>query len=324
MYNELSNGYYTSFLKKMQQEEWVLEEVTNIIPLNIVFTYPVHWGKFKILRDFVQNFYDSVYTEQWKDSFVYSYDDNAHELSMQIDNEGFSYEWLLHIGASTKTEGERNHAGFFGEGFKIASLCALRDCEWMITMHSRDWKLEVITVPHLIDGKNVNMLAYRVEQVDNIKGSRLVIGNISEKDYKLFITVQDSFYYPQNNLFGRKIWEDSDGAVFERSDNPIHYNLPVTYKYGKKGAVFCSYQMRGTNPFPLVFCLHNYNNIDRDRNVLYTFEVNDIILQIATIVPPIVAVELLERMRLYWNSYPKCKNKIDIEGWSAVVNALIR
>ena len=32
----------------------------KIIPLNIVFTYPVHWDTFQILRDFVQNFYDSV------------------------------------------------------------------------------------------------------------------------------------------------------------------------------------------------------------------------------------------------------------------------
>lgn len=31
-----------------------------IIPLNIVTTYPVHWNKYEILRDFIQNFYDSV------------------------------------------------------------------------------------------------------------------------------------------------------------------------------------------------------------------------------------------------------------------------
>ena len=32
----------------------------KIIPLNIVLTYPVKWGKYEILRDFIQNFYDSA------------------------------------------------------------------------------------------------------------------------------------------------------------------------------------------------------------------------------------------------------------------------
>lgn len=31
-----------------------------IISLNIVMTYPVHWGKYNLFRDFIQNFYDSV------------------------------------------------------------------------------------------------------------------------------------------------------------------------------------------------------------------------------------------------------------------------
>ena len=58
---------------------------------------------------------------------------------------GFSYDWLIPIGASTKREGGGNYAGYFGEGFKIASLCAIRDHGWNVAIRSRDWELMVVT-----------------------------------------------------------------------------------------------------------------------------------------------------------------------------------
>ena len=41
-----------------------------IVPLNIVTTYPVRWTKYKVFRDFVQNFYDSVGYLQWEKDFI--------------------------------------------------------------------------------------------------------------------------------------------------------------------------------------------------------------------------------------------------------------
>lgn len=89
----------------------------KIIPLNIVFTYPVHWKTFQIFRDYIQNFYDSVPCDQWYERFHYDFHDNT--LSMRIESQTFNYEWLLHIGASTKTNSDQKHAGYFGEGFKF-------------------------------------------------------------------------------------------------------------------------------------------------------------------------------------------------------------
>lgn len=298
--------------------------MSEIIPLNIVFSYPVNWDKYQILRDFVQNFYDDVEPVNWKESFHYKYDKELRLLWMGINNGGFSYEWLLHIGASTKTNDETIHAGYFGEGFKIASLCAIRDFKWKIAMFSRNWKLSVQSVSQKIDGKAVEMLAYGIEQSEYLQGSRLEIQNVSEEDYNLFLIILDSFYFPQNNLFGKKIWESDRAAVYERSSNPINENLPKTYKCGSKGAVFCGYQMLGTNPLPLVFCIHDYDKLDRDRRTLHEFEVNSIILKIASIVSPEAAVVILEKMRLYWYSYPVNNKKIDVEGWSSIVNALVR
>ena len=95
----------------------------KIIPTNIVSTYPVKWNKYQVLRDFVQNFYDEVDANSWEDEFKYSYDKSMNLLTMEISNHGFSYEWLLHIGASTKSETQNKFAGFYGEGFKIAAAC---------------------------------------------------------------------------------------------------------------------------------------------------------------------------------------------------------
>ena len=103
-----------------------------IIPLNIVKTYPVKWTKYNVFRDYIQNFYDSVGYCLWKDRFCFEYSNGL--LSMWVEDICFSYEWLLHIGASTKTDAFLNNAGYFGEGFKIASLCAVRDYRWKIKM----------------------------------------------------------------------------------------------------------------------------------------------------------------------------------------------
>jgi hypothetical protein len=96
---------------------------TRKIPRNLVYDYPIRWSKYKVLRDFVQNFYDSIGYHEWNSRFKYSY--RSGELSMTAEGVSFSYEWLVPIGASTKRDGSNAYSGYFGEGFKIASLNAL-------------------------------------------------------------------------------------------------------------------------------------------------------------------------------------------------------
>lgn len=296
----------------------------RIISMNIVYTYPVQWTRYQVMRDFIQNFYDAVRPEQWYSFFHYVYDDDQRELTMEIHDEGFSYEWLLHIGASTKTDSDDLHAGYFGEGFKIASLCAVRDYGWIVTMCSRDWNLKVLTQDEEIDHNKVKILAYKLTDSDYLHGSRLVVGNFGIDDYSMFLSILDGFYYPENPLFGKMIWEGAQGAIYERSSVPINEYLPQTIDCGSTGAVFCSYQMLGTIPLPLVFCLHNYDKLDRDRRTLHKFEVIDVMLKLFPLISPAAAVIVLEKMRRYWYSCPNKKKKVDVENWGSTVNALIR
>jgi hypothetical protein len=144
----------------------------KIVPLNLVLDYPVAWSRYKVLRDLVQNFYDAVGCRAWQERFSHSLEDGV--LYLRARNVGFSYDWLVPIGASTKRERPGEFAGFFGEGFKIASLCAVRDHNWEIEMASRDWELQVVVSDMTIDGRKVPSLA--------------------------------SFFYPENPLLGEEIW----------------------------------------------------------------------------------------------------------------------
>ena len=289
------------------------------IPLNIVKSYPVSWDTYKIFRDFIQNFYDSVGYEKWHNALHYEYANST--LVMWVDDINFSYEWLLHIGASTKTNA-KNTAGYFGEGFKIASLCAVRDNDYGIKMESADWVLAVRFVTHSIDNQEVEMMVYDVDKTsEKLEKSRLTITNVSEADCKVFETALLSFYYPENPLIGDLIWQSETCAVHYRSSKPIPASLPYISDFGRKGAVFCCYQMLGTNPFNLVICLHDFRKDDRERSALYRFEVVDIFETIARKVSSEGAFLILEKMRRYWNSLPK-KN-IDIYSWSDAVDNLI-
>lgn len=297
-----------------------MEQEIKCVPLNIVMTYPVHWSKYQVIRDFVQNFYDSVGYREWNQRFKYKYVDNI--LTMWVNDVSFSYEWLMHIGASTKTANSDEYAGYFGEGFKIASLCAYRDMGWSIEMFSDEWHLRVSSCQKTIDGMNVEMLSYDIMNQEKTCETKLIIKNMVYRDYQLFLSVLNSFYYPENPIMGELIWSDREGAVYLRSKNEIDANLPITSEFGKKGAVFCGYQMLGTNPFGLVVCLHSYKKNDRERRGLYSFEIIKVFESVCHYVDSKCAAVMLVKLRKYWNSYPH--GRIDIHSWSYVVNSLIR
>ena len=293
-----------------------------IIPVNIVKTYPVTWNRYKVFRDFIQNFYDSVPQAEWHKRFVYKYNAKKRTLVMSVYGVTFSYEWLLHIGASTKTNSSEQTAGYFGEGFKIASLCAVRDFSYSVVMQSGNWKLQVIFIESKIDQQKVYMLAYDVKKVHKRDQSVLVMSNVFDHDYQSFTTAMASFLYPENPMLGEKIWEGSEGALYYRSKNPIDSNLPYVCEYGRVGAVFCSYQMLGSNPFDLVVSINKYKKNDRERNCLYRSDIVDIFERMASYIDAQAAFKMLEKMRRYWHSYQR--KRIDLYSWSDTISILVR
>ena len=174
---------------------------SKIIPLNLILDYPVNWSRYKVLRDLVQNFYDAVGCQEWHKRFSYSLESNL--LCLKVKDVGFSYDWLIPIGASTKRKEAGKYAGFFGEGFKIASLCAIRDYDWNIKMASRNWELQVIVKDIVIDGIKTASLAYSLSECSQAhKDTVLTLSPFSERH--ILESVLLSFFYPKNPLFGKK------------------------------------------------------------------------------------------------------------------------
>lgn len=291
---------------------------SQVVRLNLIYDYPVKWSKFKVLRDLIQNFYDSLGYEKWHKNFSYEITDNV--LKCESCQVSFSYDWLLHIGASTKREGGK-YAGYFGEGFKIASLCALRDYEWRIEMYSRDWGLEVITDETLVDSIFLKSLAYRVWKLNKpLKNTILKLSPFFSRDRQILESALLSFFYPENPLLGEKIWSSESAAVFYRSDiaKPRYY--PSTYDYDGEGIIFAGYQAMGSFPHSLIFCLHTYRPEGRERETFYRMDIIGNIKKIAHKLPPGPAFELLGLLRSRWYDYPK--KKYDFETWYEILNIL--
>ncbi len=62
----------------------------TLISLNLVYSYPVRWGKLKVLRDLIQNFYDAVGRKHWATCFEASIHEGV--LHMTGKRVSFSYE----------------------------------------------------------------------------------------------------------------------------------------------------------------------------------------------------------------------------------------
>lgn len=131
----------------------------QLIRLNIVMSYPVKWNEYKIIENFVQNFYDATGPRDFGRRFRYNVEGTT--LTMTSDT-GFDEKWLQYMGTSPKREGGKSYAGRFGEGFKVAALTSVRDYHLGVDMESRDWTLHVTSMSGVIDGREVSFLAYEL------------------------------------------------------------------------------------------------------------------------------------------------------------------
>lgn len=277
----------------------------KIIPLNLICDYPVKWSRYKVLKDFVQNFYDSLNYNNFHKKFRYEYYKNTI-LKLISEEISFSYEWLIHIGASSKRDEKQQYAGYFGEGFKMAALCSVRDYNWDICMSADDWSLKVIIKEIEIDGKNIESLAYELtENLNKINYTILEIKNFKWMDFQIFKSSLLSFYYPENPLLGKKIYSTKNSAVYYRSDYEKPEFLPYTKNENENGIIFASFQIEGSIDKDLVLCSHDYKLKDRDRNFFTTIDIINILIKISEDATTKACYELLKHFKKHWYEYPK-------------------
>jgi len=299
------------------------------INLNIMFSYPVHWSKQEVFRDLIQNFYDDAGAEQFGELFKHIYTPaendaaNCGNLKLYMKSKGFSYEWLLYIGASTKQEDPGKYAGFYGEGFKMAVLCALRDYHWGISVCSQNWSLKVITTESFINNKRLLQLAYELEEREmSFNETTLTISNIKQEDVGLFEDTVQTFYYPANPLFGELIFKNDYTAIYKRSGVQKPKSFPFTFECDGDGIMFLCFQARGSFYLPVVLCNHRFKTEDRERKQIYLGTVQDVILDMVDSINIKAALFLLEQLEKYWYDYPDTHS--DTDSWYSVVGKLVR
>jgi hypothetical protein len=266
----------------------------EVVNLNIVYSYPVHWSSLKIFRDFIQNFYDAIGYKKFSDEFSYEYCD---ETLVMKSNSIFSKEWLLYFGVSSKRDQKGKYAGQFGEGFKIAALTAHRDFGWDITMESDDWRIHVTSADGVIAEREVKFLAYELYNRHKDCSTVLTLKGIKEAEFKDFDHAMNGFEYEANPLFGECIFDGEDISI---------YNLSKNNGYTKKGRIYINFQERGMIDTPIIICNRNYycdNEDDRDRGYLTEKEKTKFLK--ATIddhkIPDNVSYKILILLNKYWN-----------------------
>ena len=261
------------------------------VKLNIAMTYPIKWGKYAIMRDYIQNFFDAVGPTRFQYEFRYKYE---NQVLVMWTEKGFDKEWLYYIGASSKRNSKEMYAGRFGEGFKVASLIAYRDYKLKITMESRDWKISVIEMEELLDGQKMQFLGYDVSKRIYEDNAVLTLEGVGEELYDAFTYSIEHFYYEGNPRFGRMISCGKDFAVY-------HVKEPQEGKHCR-GYLYAAYQERKSFRLPIIICNHTYMPFsdDRDRE---DFSVRDTVYCMEGVlrkVQPAEAFEILQTLSMCW------------------------
>ncbi|MFP3040307.1 hypothetical protein LQZ19_00650 [Treponema primitia] len=295
------------------------------IPLNLMLNYPIKWSKQQVIRDLVQNFYDAAGSEKFGKIFKYTYQtDQAKngEIILSMASEGFSYEWLVHIGASSKQDESGRYAGFYGEGFKIAALVALRDFNWNISISSRDWAAHIDTLNVSIDGKSLKQLVLEVEESTFSEETILIIENVVDQDKNILENIISTFYFPENPLIGEVLFKNNYVAIHKRTNADKPDNYPESYDCKGDGIVFLMFQARGSFPCGLVISHNRFKTNDRERKDISKGTIQDVLLDMIDIIDAATACMLLRSLKKYWYDYPDKSE--DVDSWYSVIRKLIK
>lgn len=276
-----------------------------LVKLDLAFDYPVGWSFETVLRDFAQNFYDSIGYQNFDKDFELISNPSpecpswADDVVMQTKGHSFDYEWLMYIGASTKTEKPSEYVGQYGEGFKMGVLSCMQN-EWCIpVMESDDWVIRPCIYTETIDGKEVKMLGYDMQKRQNDGYTRLTLEKVSKYSWEIK-EVKLNFYYPENPLIGKKIAESDNCIIHERSKTSIPGIL------SSNGILFCNYLARGVLDFKLVIMFRKdlLKEENRSRTTYSHIRTIAMLMECAEQMDSRLSYALLMKLRDKWDVMP--------------------
>lgn len=304
-------------------------DIPSLIPLGIAMDYRVKWSIHRIIRDFIQNFYDSIGYERLVDEFQYEWDivekDKTLHIRMRTLGHSFSYEWLTYIGGSTKTD-KSGYAGEYGEGFKIALLCLMK-LGGDAVMSSGEWELRPCTYTEQIAHQRISMFGYNMKKREDDGFTTLELYGIpaSKDSVRCAGEAMLEFFYPQNPLFAEKIEDGKGYGLYARSSMKI----PCTESGVIQGVFYYKYIARGRLPFPAVIHMTEiFNDFehDRSREILSEATVVRAVYEMSRKLSPQASYWLLTQMKEQWQDLPVFEKErdADLNTWYYVICQLVR
>ena len=187
---------------------------------SVTTSWGVNWDEEFIARDLLQNFFDANR-------------DRLAEVKVTVESSTVTVfgpapmelERLFYLGS----EKGDDDIGKYGEGFKVAAVCLLRDHDIHPIVASRDDVLCIRMDPEQVAGTALRPLVYDFfTAAAPVQGTQLVLRGCSQKLVRALEAGLSHFFYERNPLLGQKLWSSwneqfaiyraatADGHVFYR------------------------------------------------------------------------------------------------------------
>jgi hypothetical protein len=192
----------------------------------VTTSWGVSWDEVYIARDLMQNFFDANR-------------DRLHDVHVEVAGSDvhvsapapFNLDRLFYLGSE---KGE-DDIGQYGEGFKVAATCLLRDHSVTVAAGSGRDVLRLRVAEQAVADTKLYPVEYDFFQGEEIAGTHLWLGGCSRKLAKAMAEGLNHFLHEGNPLLGAKRWSDyrSDFAIYDATDGKGH----VFYRGLKRGEI---------------------------------------------------------------------------------------
>ena len=221
---------------------------------SVTTEWGVDWDEDLIARDIMQNFYDAN-------------KENVDAIRVEVENDivtisapaQYNLERLFYLGSEKK--GTEN-VGQYGEGFKVAAVCLLRDHRVTPIALCGEHIVCMRIAENAVAGTELYPLVYDHFQTDApCTGTKLILTHCSKKLVEAIKKGLENFLYPGNPLLGKLLWSSGDEKL------RIHESRVSAHGY-----VFYNNLKRGDIPdIPIVLVIQKEiriieNNVKQDRD----------------------------------------------------------
>lgn len=228
-----------------------------VIPLqnmtsSITTFWGVKWDQEFIARDLMQNFYDAnrLCLDEVQVNVVGS------DVVVTAPNE-FNLNRLFYLGS----EKDEESVGEYGEGFKAAAVCLLRDHGVSPVVISDKEAVRLTISSQKVTGTELNPVVYEFHRLDEpFQGTALILPRCERKLITAMKGGMTHFFHKDNPLLDQLEWTNGEFSIYSSMSSSGH----VFYKNLKRGDI---------ENIPVVLVIHKHYEViekkiskDRDRN----------------------------------------------------------